>query len=290
MKKSIFFILLVAVVSVFNSCTTPPIEAAQEAYDYDAIIPAVIGGVSGPAIAIQTFTADYTIGYYRGGSTWNWSATDATVLSVSDDTRTATIQFSNYPDDGTATVTVTETTMGGITSDAASKEVTVQKYCALENGVSDMVGSWSGTDAYYESIITMAVSGTDLAVTGISVGFIQDWWAETVTAGGTVTMIVNEDGTVEIERQYIYTTDYEGDPYRYEIEGEGTWDNCGDSPSMIIDYDIYYEGDEAGLAETYSSYLGGIPYLTATIELDNSSKSAEVVALTKLQRPEFKNK
>jgi len=272
MKKIILStIILLAVVSMFNSCTTPPIEAAQDAYDYNAIVPEVLGDISGPTTAIQTFTSDYTIGYHRGGSTWNWSAEGATVQSVSEDTRTATILFSN---DGTATVTVTETTMGGVTSDPKSLEVSVMTYCSLPNGVADLVGSWSGTDGQgadytFDSQITTVVDGDKLAVSGMSVGFINNFWGEAVIDGGTFMMTVNEDGTLDIPRQYIYTTEYEGDPYDYEIEGSGTWDNCGDSPTFVIDYDIYYPGDADGLAKQYASYLDDIPYLTADIALDN---------------------
>ena len=49
---------------MFNSCTTPPIEAAQEAYDYNAITPKVLNGVQGAAVAYQTTSTTYTINYY----------------------------------------------------------------------------------------------------------------------------------------------------------------------------------------------------------------------------------
>jgi hypothetical protein len=281
MKKNVLFTLLIlAVVAMFNSCTTPPIEAAQEAYDYNAIVPKVLGGVKGPTIAIQTFTADYTIGYYRGGSTWNWSATDANVKSVSADTRVATIEFAQYPASGKAKVTVTETTMGGKTSEPVSFDVTVKKYCPLPNGVANLVGSWTGTDGQgdytFDSQITTVVSGTKLAVTGMSVGFINEFWGETIIDGGTFMMTLNVDGTVDIPRQFIYTTEYEGDPYDYEIKGSGTWDNCGSAPKLLINYDIYYPGDAKGLAATYASNLGGTGYLVADIEL-SGTKSAQTL-------------
>jgi len=281
MKKNILFtILFTAVIAMFNSCTTPPIEAAQEAYDYNAIIPKVLGGVKGPAIAIQTFTADYTIGYYRGGSTWNWTATDATVKSVSADTRVATIEFTQYPASGIAKVTVTETTMGGKTSEPVSFDVTVKKDCPLPNGIAGLVGSWTGTDGQgadytFESQITTEVSGTKLAVSGMGVGFITEFWGEAIVDGGTFMMTFNVDGTVDIPRQYIFTTEYEGEPYDYEIKGAGTWDNCGSAPKLLIDYDIYYPGEAKGLAATYASYLDGIGHLTADIEL-SGTKSAQI--------------
>ncbi len=264
MKKTIFStILLFVVVSIFNSCSTPPIEEAQDAYDYDAITPKVLG-MSGPSIAIQTFTGNYTISYYRGGSTWSWSAENAVVESVSEDTRVATVRFNDYPAGGKATVMVTETTMGGLTSEPRSLEVTVQKYCPLSNGVNDLVGSWSGTDAGEASQVTTAASGDKLEVTGLSFGMISGWWGETVIEGGSFLMTVNEDGTLDIPRQYIYTTDWNGDPYRYEIIGDGTWDNCGDSPSFLLTYDIYYEGDATGIGNDYAGALW-----TAELSLDN---------------------
>lgn len=272
MKKTIFFIIFMAAGLLYNSCTTPPIEVAQEAYDYNAIVPKVLGKIQGPEIAIQTFTANYTIGYYRGGSTWNWSANEATVKSVSEDTRTATIEFTQYPSDGKATVTVTETTMGGITSEPVNLEVTVKKYCPLTNGVAGLVGTWSGTDGQgdytYPSIISSAVNGTSLSLTGVGVGFINDFWGEAVIAGGTINITINVDGTLTIPRQFLFTTEYEGAPYDYEIKGSGTWDNCGSSPKLLFDYDIYYAGDATGLAAQYKSYLGGKAYLTANIQLD----------------------
>jgi hypothetical protein len=205
------------------------------------------------------------------GSTWNWTATDATVKSVSADTRVATIEFKQYPASGKAKVSVTETTMGGKTSEPVSFDVTVKKYCPLPNGVANLVGSWTGEDAGYESIITTVVSGTKLAVTGMSIGMINDWWGEEVIEGGTFMMTWNIDGTVDIPRQYIYTTVYKDEPYDYEIKGSGTWDNCGSNPTLLINYDIYYPGDADGIGKVY----GGIPYFTADIELDGT-KSAKI--------------
>jgi hypothetical protein len=268
-KISGFAILMIILVS---SCMNDPIKEAQDNYDYNAIIPEVLNGVQGPSLAIQTFTADYTINYYRGGSQWNWSATNATVKSVSEDTRIATILFATYPSGGKATVNVTETTQGGVTSPAVSREVTVQKYCPLANGVANLAGSWAGTDGQgdytYESVITTAVSGTQLAVTGIGKGFIEDFWGETVQSGGTCKMTVNVNGTLDIPRQYIFTTDYKGDAYDYEIKGSGTWDNCGSKPTLKISYDIYYPGDATGIAASYPSYFNGLTYLSAVLTLN----------------------
>jgi hypothetical protein len=156
------------------------------------------------------------------------------------------------------------------------------EFCPLVNGVADLAGTWSGDDGAgpetYPSQITTAAEGTKLAVSGMGVGFIEGFWGEAVIEGGTFLMTVTGNGFVDIPRQYIFTTEYEGDPYDYEIKGSGKWENCGAKPVLIITYDIYYPGDEKGLAASYPSYLGGITFLTANIEM-SSSKSAQIFSI-----------
>lgn len=271
--------LLVAVM-LFPACGETYIEENQNAYTAQDVVPLVLG-TSGPSLVLQTFVYDFMVTYDRSGSEWNWSSSDATIQSVSSDTRTATILFDQLPASGTAVIKVTETTAGGVTSPEKTIEVTVKQFCPLPNGANSLVGSWSGDDAFYSSIITTtAASATVLNVTGMSIEFIEDWWAETVIDGGTIQMTINNDGTVDIPRQYIYTTEYDGDPYDYEIEGSGVYDFCPANPTMVITYDIYYEGDDVGLAETYSPAYLPTPYLTADIVLDG--KKGTVKSMTAL--------
>jgi hypothetical protein len=172
------------------------------------------------------------------------------------------------PANDTALVKVTETTSGGVTSAEKVIKVRVNPYCPLANGIDDLIGSWSGDDAGYTSVIVTTKVGSDLKAQGMGVGFIEDFWGESVVTLGTFKITINIDGTLDIPRQYVFTTLYGGDNYDYEIKGSGTWANCGVSPTFIITYDIYYPGDANGLAKTYASYLGNIPYLTADIALD----------------------
>jgi hypothetical protein len=259
---------ILATMMLFASCGKTYMEENQDAYKATDVIPIVLG-VSGPSQVLQTFAYDFKVTYDRAGSTWSWSATDATVSSVSTDMKTATILFDQLPASGKAYVNVTETTKGGKISPEKSVEVAVNEFCPLVNGIADLVGSWSGTDEGYVSIITSAVNGTNLDLSGIGTPFIEDWWAEEVVAGGTCSVTINPDGTLVIPRQHIFTTLYDGDNYDYDIAGSGNWDNCGASPTMVIKYDIYYEGESEGLAEHYGplGYLPN-PYLTADIVLD----------------------
>ncbi len=156
------------------------------------------------------------------------------------------------------------------------------EFCPLVNGAADLVGSWTGDDAWYSSIITTVVNGENLDVSGMGVGFIEDWWGETVTAGGTITMTVLGNGIVDIPRQYLFTTDYKGAAYDYEIEGSGKWTNCGAKPTLLITYDIYYAGEDTGLATQYASYFDNIPYFTADVTLSGKKslvKSDQIINL-----------
>lgn len=158
------------------------------------------------------------------------------------------------------------------------------EFCPLANGNADLVGTWSGEDAFYASQIETSIDGADFIVAGMSKEFMEDWWGEAITAGGSFKMTVKGNGSVDIPRQYIYTTDYKGEAYDYEIKGSGKWENCGSHPVMIITYDIYYPGEDKGLAAQYSSYLGGATFLTAEIEL-TGKKSAELFSsMTPIQK------
>lgn len=164
---------------------------------------------------------------------------------------------------------VITTNQGLRTRSAAAIKVPVIEFCPFTVGPSELIGKWVGTDWTAASDIELSASSEadKLVMTGISEAFMEGWWGETITERGTVLMTVNNDGTLSIPRQYIYTADYNGALSDYEIIGAGFWNNCGDKPHLDINYDIYYEGDGTGLAATYGSYLDGITYFTADIEL-----------------------
>ncbi|GGK26255.1 hypothetical protein GCM10007962_20690 [Yeosuana aromativorans] len=152
----------------------------------------------------------------------------------------------------------------------SSFNVEIQKKCPL-SGINDLVGSYSVTtdpNGYENSFTTTADGSSSLVVDGLAQDFIVGFWGETVVSGGTFTMNVDlETGALTIPRQYIYTTNYGGDLYDYEIAGSGTWGNCGSKPTLTIKYDIYYPGDADGLAKTYKSYLS-VGYLGGTFTID----------------------
>ncbi|WP_435050672.1 hypothetical protein [Formosa sp. S-31] len=151
-----------------------------------------------------------------------------------------------------------------------SISVDVQKKCPLD-GIEALAGTYAVTfnASGYDNGFTATVNDdSSLVIDGLSQDFITYFWAEPVVSGGKFTMNVNlETGAIEIPRQYIYTTTYEGAEYQYEIEGSGKWSNCGNKPTMTLEYDIYYPGDSEGLGETYSGYLTN-GYLGGTFTLE----------------------
>ncbi|MFO7622152.1 MAG: hypothetical protein R6W81_12950 [Bacteroidales bacterium] len=271
MKKNILIrisFLMVAML-IFATCEKTPMEKAQEGYDASMVIP-IVFNATGPALALQTKVYDYKVNYHREGSVWNWSADGATVQSVSADKKTATVLFDQAPASGFAQVKVTETTSGGVTSPEKVFEVKVNPFCPLE--IEGFEGAWSGTDGFDfgthllpSQVVTSEPSGTTITVTGLNFGWIADKWGEEILDGGTATMTINDNGTVVIANQYYFTTDYDGDPYEYWISGSGTWDNCGTSPTMIIDYVLENVTDGYELPYEYYDF----ETFTATLVLDD---------------------
>ena len=265
---------ILAAMMLFASCGETYMEENQNAYEASDVIPIVLS-VSGPSVALQTFVYDLKITYDRAGSTWSWSSADATIQSVSADTKTATVLFDQLPASGKAYIDVTETTSGGKTSAVKSVEIPVEEFCPLDP--SGFVGSWSGTDGmdlagyFFDSQVVISNStATTVDITGLNFGWMVEVWGESIEDGGTATLIINPDGTCEIDAQWYMQTMYGGDPYDYYIEGSGTWSNCGASPALNISYVVYYD-DGYTLPGDWAS---GYDFFYAIITLDGSKGAA----------------
>lgn len=286
MKKNIFYSLgvLLAFALVFTSCDK------EDDYDFNNYTPVIIGGITGPDLGFASGLAPLTYSVTpRGGSTFSWSVTgiDAEIVQDAVYPSIAYITFAQSNENVEAVITVVETAQSGISSEPVTYTVELLKFNPIE--ITGFNGSWTGVDAYYDSQITIEANGeTTLAVSGMSEGFISDWWGEPVVAGGTFTMDVNlMNGSVSIPRQHIYTTVWDGDNYDYDIAGTGLWDNTGAAPTLVITYDIYYEGYPTGLAETYAAYLNDTPYFTADIVLSNGKRDY-VSPTPTILKPDFK--
>jgi hypothetical protein len=280
--------LFMAAVYLFSTCGKLPIEESQDAYDATKVIPKVLI-TKGSTSVLQTFKYDYSVDYYRAGSTWTWTVTDATIDLVSPDTRTATVLFGTKPANDTALVKVTETTSGGTVSPEKVIKVKVNPFCPLPNGASDLVGSWSGEDGSPETgffpseVVTSSPSGTSISVNGINLGWIANAWGETVVDAGTVSMTVNNNGTLAIAHQFCFSTDYKGYISSYWIEGSGTWSNCGTHPEMTLTYVLDNVDDHYALPDEYS----GESAFTATLVMDGGAGKGMTMKTPKLNADEI---
>lgn len=184
MKKRILSALgiLLAFLFILSSCTKPPVEESQENYNYDKIIPVVLHGIQGSKTAIKTNTKTYSLDYYRGGSTWTWTATGADVVPIEGSNGNEVKIFFNQDSievGGPVVITVTETTQGGITSDPATLEVMVSPFVITVSGPDLQMANGTRESTFS---------------TPHDVGATYAW--SVVGAGATITD--NNDGTADI--------------------------------------------------------------------------------------------
>lgn len=179
--------LAITILSSFllvTSCVTPPIEAAQEVYDYNAIVPKVLG-LNGPSDAIghglSDFPVEYSASYFRGGSTLEWEASGgATILEVIDvgsfKGRKAKVVFPQISEAATVIITVTETTMGGVRSEPYSFEVNLSPYCPLD--LDEFVGEYTVSDGVDSGVCTISRDPGDPLFGLIVNGPLSYWTGE----------------------------------------------------------------------------------------------------------------
>lgn len=262
--------LLTVAVLFLTTCTKTYMEKAQDSYSASKVVPIILK-LTGPTSVLQSFSFEYSVaGGVRAGSIIEWTVSDCVIESKSEDTHTITVKFSTLPAAGTkAKIQAVETTVGGQVSAAKEVLVTVSQFCPL--AVSGFVGAWGGTDGFgtgshlrASQVVLSAPSGTSMKVRGLNFGWMTDKWGETITAGGTINMTINPNGTIVIPDQYCFTTDYDGSPYEYWITGTGTWGNCGTKPEMKLNYIVYYKSDDSKLpVDYYTAY----PTFVATLTL-----------------------
>gem|GEM_PF-4383636 len=106
-------------------------------------------------------------------------------------------------------------------------------------------------------------SPTELEVTGIGVDMIQDYfWGETITDAAPTVVKLAPGGALTIDEQYIYTTDYNGDPYVYNIKGTGQINYC--EGTVSLSYDIYYADGSGSIAEYAHTHPSTPPVYMST--------------------------
>jgi len=170
---------------------------------------------------------------------------------------TLTAIAANMTEDVTDTLVLDLEVAGGKPATAAGQAILALKrikFCALDD-LNDLAGPYSGGDNYgYGTKVVTKVEDGKFMISGLGYNWMQDYWGETVLDNAFVEVTMNPDGTLDIPRQYCFTTDWEGNEYRYEVVGSGKWDNC--YKTLVIEYDLAYEGDVT-ICEYYGTHHCG---------------------------------
>lgn len=125
------------------------------------------------------------------------------------------------------------------------------KFCPLED-LNDLVGSWGGLDSWgYETQVVTFLDGDNFMIDGLTVGWMTDYWGEVIVEQVPLVMIMNPNGTLEIEEQYYMHCTWNGAPQPdYSISATGKWDNC--EKTLVIDYNLHQGG---GVLEVFTENI-----------------------------------
>lgn len=169
-KMSYIIVLLLGVIAVtFYSCEE------KDDYDYNSIEPAIFeitGPSPVPAHGLTEFPTRYTVPH-RGGSTYTWSVGGHGGSVVQDETfpSIAYITFNQADAQTTASVTVTETTMGG-KSASFTRNISLNRFCLIPDAIQGNYEEYE--DGYTYSPVVFTKDPTDAA--GILIDGISGSW------------------------------------------------------------------------------------------------------------------
>ncbi|MBN1143600.1 MAG: hypothetical protein JXA72_04230 [Bacteroidales bacterium] len=283
------------VISVTET-TMGGIQSDPKTFQIDSVIPFTALPILGDTLVNAGFTSAFSANPSASDkifSTYTWESTVGTITPDAAAPWKMSISFTNE-DVGYTTISLIEQTSKGMI-DTAELKVHILEYCALESGNEDLVGGWSGEDAYYDSeIVSSEADDKGVILKGVNAMFIFDFWGEEVTDEGDVKMTINEDGTVVIADQYLFTTLYDGASYEYWItKGKGRWNNCGEFPTLTFTYAVYNKTDDYTLPADYSSYFDGDVVFTANLVMDGGTPAvtkaySEAMKLLTVKRPQIR--
>lgn len=283
MKKTFNIAIIFSAIIMFSFSFSGCEE--ENNYDFNSIKPKILG-VKGPAEVsahgLTEFPYTYSMNYYRGGSTIDWNVTTASgqgspIITLVDELAfkgySAKIVFPQRSAADVATITVVETTSGGVKSEPYSFDVALNPFCPYT--MSDFAGNYSGTEAgTHDDPVLMETTSNlnELKVHGLAF-FVYDSWGESWVEGdGSCLMEFSCGDVVTIKRQWIGDSDY---PDVYGIEGTGTVDVA--NKVINLTYEVFYSYDENGGG---SSALGPI----STVLTLSGVKASEIKNVTKIKK------
>ena len=235
---------------MFSACEKPPVELANEEYDYGKIVP-VVSAIAGPTAVAAHGLSEFPYTYSaptRGGSSWAWTVTTLTgtgtaEITLEENGRIAKINFPQRSAADVATVSVIETTMGGVSSVAQTLDVDLAAFCPYL--WADYAGNYTGTSGAHSDpvVFTATPDLNHFKVEGLA-DFVNSSWGENWTSGDGSCIASFSCGDVfTILKQEIGDTDY---PDTYLIEGSGTVDPV--AKTITLAWEVFYTGgSQAGL-------------------------------------------
>jgi len=254
------------------------VDSETYEFEIDSVTPFAALPIKGSNLVNAGFDIGYSVAPSATDkiySTYKWESNIGEIEQSATEPWKMSIFFNNE-EVGIAEIALIEQTTKGM-ADTSYLEVIVNSYCPLENWTEDLIGVWSGTDGFVDTedlypseIVTSDPAENSISLYGLNFGWILDWWGEEVVDGGTIDLIINNDGTVLIESQYLFTTDYSGDLYEYWVVGSGRWNNCGLYPELTIEYTVTNKTDGYDLPYYIYNYYFGTEseVFTATLVLD----------------------
>jgi len=217
----------------------------KDDYNFSDIEP-IIFSVTGPGTVAAHGLTEFPYRYHvphRGGSTFNWSVTTllgASATIVLDDKypSIAHITFDQSSVEDVATISVTETTMGGKTSPVFTRNITLTPFCPED--MAPWAGTWVSDNGLDHDELEATVPPqtlNTLVIDGLLGWLVEIGWEENwiPNVGGVGKTVIEFDcgNIINLADQLLGTT-FEWGPYW--ISGEGTYDP--EEMTMTIIYNI----------------------------------------------------
>jgi hypothetical protein len=242
---NILSLIMIGFVYLLGSCEE------KDDYNFSDIEP-VIFSITGPSPVPAHGLTDFPFRYHvphRGGSTFEWSVSSilgrsATIVLDDEYSSIAYITFDQSSVEDLATISVTETTMGGKKSPVFTRDIVLDPFCPYD--MDELVGEWTGTSGAHDPVLTASttINLNQLAWEGLA-GFVNFSWGENWTSGGGIAIMDFSCGdVVTIPNQKIGETDY---PDVYRMEGEGTFDP--ETKTITLTYEVFYADGAASAGE-----------------------------------------
>lgn len=236
--KNIYALLALAsfLTLLFNGCEK------DDSYNYNEVIPLLVGGITGSNEVIAHGNTDYPSAYSvinRGGSTYSWwvEGYGATITQDKEFPSKVSVAFNQSSVDTVAYLKVVEKTAGGKYSDTASIKVSLSAYCAPD--FASIYGDYTETDPDGNvSDVTISSDPSDPLSGLIIKGVLADPEAWFGTSDASIAVTINGcNNTVSLAEQAIgikYST--YGDVYVGPVDGAvGSYDPATGTIKITIE-------------------------------------------------------